>query len=216
MCWSAKFIGDETIHHKNLFENNTYNMFAGINCLLSEADGVVTYNGDRFDLPQLNRGFVEMRLPRPKPYKKIDLYRVVRKHFKFASNKLDFVCQALGLEGKIPNKGMDLWNRCMDGDAEAWAHMIEYNKQDVEITRQLYEAVLPWIDGHPNFALHTEADGRMHCPKCGSTNLQKRGLRHTQTQSYQQYQCQDCNSWFRERYTLVDRGSRGPILTESS
>ena len=215
MCWAAQFVGDKTMHQSNIFESTSEEMLGYINHLLNQADGVVTYNGDSFDLPQLNRGFVEAGLPRPSPYSKIDLYKSVKKHFKFASNKLDYVCQELGLARKLPSKGMKLWSDCMDGSEEAWAQMIDYNKQDVVITGQLYKHVLPWIDGHPNFALHEPTNGERICPKCGSHNLQSRGYQHTQTQSYRRYQCQDCHSWFRERFTAVKGGDRSLILTES-
>lgn len=215
LCWAAKFLDEDHIYSRNLFDHDEMELYGRIHDLLDEADGVVTYNGDRFDIPQLNRGFVEVGLGRPAPYNKIDLYKVVKKNFKFASNKLDYVCQALGLEGKIPTKGMSLWRDCIDGKEAAWIKMVAYNKQDVRITEQLHNHLLPWIDGYPNYALHSMDKDKLLCPKCGSHRIHKRGLQHSSTQTYQRYQCQDCSSWFRGRYTSVPSNQRNLILTEA-
>ena len=215
MSWAARFIGEDEMFTANIFEDNEYVMYDAIHTLLDDADGVVTYNGISFDIPQLNRGFIEKGWNRPAPYKQIDLYKVVKKHFKFASNKLDYVCKALGIGGKVPNKGMELWKECMAGDPVAWEHMIAYNKQDVLITENLYHHLLPWIDAHPNFVLHQEKKDVSRCPKCGSEHLHKRGLSHTQTQSYQRYQCQGCFSWFRDRTTAIPVEDRKLILAEA-
>ena len=215
MCWSAKFVGSQEGFSSDIFTHDAKTMLSYIHHLLSEADGVVTYNGDRFDLPQLNRGFVEIGLPRPAAYKKVDLYKTVKKNFKFASNKLTYVCDALGLDNKTPHKGMELWTGCMNGDPESWKQMLEYNQQDVVITEQLYHTLLPWIDGHPNFVLHQDVKDVLRCPKCGSKHIHRRGLQHSATQSYHRYQCQDCKSWFRERFTSVEPEDRKLILAES-
>ena len=215
LSWCAKFLDEDVYYSSDVFNHDTDEMYNNIHRLLEEADGVVTYYGDRFDIPQLNRGFVEWGFPRPSPFSKIDLCKVVKKHFKFASNKLDYVCQALDLGKKAPHKGMQLWIDCMAGDKDAWKLMRAYNKQDVTITEALYHRLLPWIDGHPNYGLHHPGALETSCPKCGSNHIQKRGLKHTQTQSYQQYQCQDCHSWFRDRFTAVDAVERKMIFAEA-
>jgi len=69
--------------------------------LLSEADAVIHYNGNSFDMPWLHTEFLLAGMPPPEPYKNIDLLLAVRKRFRFVSNKLDYVTQAVGLEGKV-------------------------------------------------------------------------------------------------------------------
>ena len=76
--------------------------------LLSEADVVVHYNGDKFDLPHLNREFVESGLGPPAPYASIDLLKTVKRKFRFPSNKLDYVVQKLRLGAKVSTGGYDL------------------------------------------------------------------------------------------------------------
>ena len=174
-------------------------MLAEIHGLLSEADAVVTYNGARFDVPTLNKEFVLYGMSPPAPYKQIDLYKTVRSQFRFPSKKLDYVAQALGLEGKFKHGGHQLWVGCMNNKPEAWAQMEEYNIQDVEVLEQLYDRILPWIKNHPNVGLYNEDGSRLVCPHCGGSRYQQRGFAFTQTRKYKRFQCQSdgCFKWFR-------------------
>jgi len=164
--------------------------------LLDEADIVVHYYGSRFDLPILNREFLLHGLPPPAPYKSIDLCNTVRRKFKFISNKLDHVCQRLGL-GKKHDTDFKLWIDCMNKDPKAWELMMEYNVQDVLLLEGLYEKIKAWIPNHPNVGLYKE--DALVCPTCGGGHYQKRGEYHTNAGIYQRYQCQavNCGRWFR-------------------
>jgi DNA polymerase III epsilon subunit-like protein len=162
--------------------------------LLDEADVVLHYNGARFDIPHLNREFVQVGLLPPSPYKQIDLLTTAKKEFRFPSNKLAYVSEALGLEGKVRHEGFNLWIKCMAGDEEAWENMREYNIRDVVLLEQLYEKLRPWIRSHPNSAVIL---GEEVCPACAGSNLQARGFTVLQTGRYQRYQCNDCGKWSR-------------------
>lgn len=183
--------------------------------LLHEADAVVHYNGNKFDVPTLNREFVKYGLTPPAPYKQIDLLRVARKEFRFFTNRLDNVLRELDLGQKVKNDGFMLWVECMAGDEDAWRRMEEYNLADVTEMEKLYRRLLPWISTHPNHALYQNTDGPT-CPNCGSNNVHRRGTARTKTQLYQRYQCQDCGRWNRERYTQVDPDKRRHILTQEN
>jgi uncharacterized protein len=160
--------------------------------LLNEADVVVHYNGRRFDIPHLNREMLEGGYDPPSPYKQIDLLETARKKFKFPSNKLDYVTQALGLPGKATHEGFDLWVKCMADDAAAWDRMRRYNIKDVVILERLYKRLLPWIDSHPSHAVLTDSHV---CPSCGGGDLRREGWYYTQVSAYQRYQCRKCGRW---------------------
>jgi hypothetical protein len=162
--------------------------------VLDEADIVVTYNGKKFDIPTLYREFVLHGLKPPSPFHHIDLYQTVRRQFRFASNKLDFICQQLGLGAKTHHKGMDLWNEVEAGCHKAQAVMERYNKQDVKLLEKLYNHIKPWIKNHPNIALLEEKQGIV-CTACGSDDVEFRGHRYTKTRRYRRFQCKKCHSW---------------------
>lgn len=160
--------------------------------ILDAADVLVHFNGKTFDTKHLNTEFAIRKMGRPAPFRELDLLAVVKKHFRFPSNKLEYVSKALGLKGKVQTGGFQLWNDCMAGDAKAWLQMEKYNRQDVALLPELEQELLPWIGTNaPNANLF----GGNGCPTCGSASLQKRGLRHTTTGAYQRYQCNDCGSW---------------------
>ena len=138
----------------------------------------------------------------PSPFHHIDLYQTVKRQFRWASNKLDFVCQQLGLGAKVHHKGMDLWNEVEQGCPKAQRTMEKYNRGDVVLLEKLYKKLLPWIKSHPSIPLLSGTTTHA-CPSCGGTHLQERGYRTTKTRRYKRYQCNSCHSWSSE--TISDK-----------
>ena len=182
--------------------------------LLNEADVVVHYYGSGFDIPTLNKEFVKLGLGPPAPYEQIDLYRVCKSQFKFASHKLDHILQELDLGSKVAHPGFQMWVDCMDGDEKAWRIMEKYNRADVSEMKKLYEYLIPWIKKHPNYALYSDTT-RPTCTNCASVLVEKRGFTYTKTQKYQRYVCKDCGTWLRGRSTLIDSEKRSHILVQA-
>lgn len=195
LSFAAKWIGEEDTIFSSVHEGSKLKMLKKIHTLITEADAVLHWNGQRFDMPHLNREFLLAGMKPPSPVSQIDLMLVVKKHFRFPSNSLAHVSQALGLQGKVDTGGFKLWKGCMEGDEEAWAKMKEYNIHDVTLLEEAYNKLLPWIHNHPQRNLYEEGSG---CPTCGSDNFIKRGFAHTRIASYQRYQCSDCGTWFRD------------------
>lgn len=195
LCWSAKWLGEDKLMFASTYHNGHKQMLKEIHKLLDEADAVIHYNGTKFDIPTLNKEFLLYNLAPPAPFKEIDLLKTARSKFKFPSNKLDYIAQALGLGKKVQHIGHELWIRCMNNDNEAWKMMKEYNIHDVVLLEKVYYKLLPWIKGHANYGLHSE--NALVCPNCGSTHYHKRGFQFTASCKYQRYQCSDCSTWFR-------------------
>jgi DNA polymerase elongation subunit (family B) len=211
LCVAAKWIGNGKVM---FFKHTDKGFLKSVWTLLNEADAVCHYNGRNFDMPILNKEFIERDMPPPAPYHQIDLLQVARKRFRFTSNKLDFVAQFLGLGGKHHHKGHSLWTEVMAGDKKAWKTMEKYNIQDVKLLETLYYKVLPWIQNHPNHALYVE-DNRPCCPNCGSTKVLKCGTETTLTMTYQRYRCGECNTPIRGRTNVLTKEKRASILTQS-
>lgn len=203
LCWAAKWLGQEKV----MFSRVRYTrgrvcgartMMGRMHKLLDQADIVVHYNGIKFDIPTLNKEFIQLGYTPPAPYKQIDCMKEVKRLFRFQSNKLDFVSKALGIGAKKEHEGFTLWTKCMDPKSDdhkgAWARMESYNRQDVTLLETLYKRLRPWIEKHPN---HGAFDDAPCCPKCGSTKLQQRGWAVTQMMKYPRYQCQSCGGWSR-------------------
>ena len=191
MCFAAKWHGEKKVEFRSIHHDGEMEMLQRIWDLLDEADFVVTYNGNSFDLPTLQKEFVKHGFPPPSTYRSIDLISTVRKQFRFASTKLDFVCQELDLGKKTQHAGMDLWHGCMAGDDKSWKTMKRYNKNDVVIMEALYERLLPWIKNHPNWGPFMD-DSRPTCRNCGSNHVIKKGVERTNVGTYQRFRCGDC------------------------
>lgn len=187
LCWAAKWLGQRTLmwHREKL--QLVWQM-------LNDADVVIHYNGLKFDIPTLNKEFIKYEMPPPSPYKQLDMLQVVRRAFRFNSNKLTNVTDTLGIGEKVKHEGFKLWVKCMDDDPKAWERMKRYNKHDVRLLERLYKRLLPWIDKHPNLAVYHDHPA---CTNCGSTQVQSRGREVALTQWYKRYQCRSCGKWFK-------------------
>lgn len=197
ICFGAKWFDTDKYVFRSEHHHGREEMIQALWDLLNEADVVVTWNGRSFDEKHANREFVENGLGPPSPYKSLDLMQVVKRKFRFPSNKLQYVSTALGLEGKVQTGGHELWVKCMAGDNKAWNTMRRYQKQDVDLLPELYDKLRPWITNLPAVALYNPELDTESCPTCGSTDRQKRGYQYTATARFQKYYCKGCTGWYR-------------------
>ena len=126
------------MYFDSIFNSHKHDILKGLHKLFDQADVIVHYNGSSFDIPVINKEFIQSNLLPPSPYKQVDLLKTVRSQFRFPSNKLDYVSQTLGLGNKVSHEGFDLWVKCMEKDPSAWKRMEKYNKQDVNLLEKLY------------------------------------------------------------------------------
>lgn len=198
MCVAAKWHKQSGVKFFAEWQEGHKEMMLALRDMMTEADLVVHYNGDKFDLPTINKEFVYYGITPPAPYKSLDLYKIVRRNFRFPSNKLDYVSQQLGLGAKTQHEGFDLWVKCMEGKETAQRKMERYNKQDVRLLEKLYKHLLPWVNNHPSHALYADSS-RPLCSNCGAHHLQSRGYAYTKTMRYRRWECQSCGKWMRSK-----------------
>lgn len=199
LCFAAKWLGNDEVVFSSSYKTSHKKMLKEIHKMIDEADAVVHYNGTKFDIPTLNKEFLLAGMSPPSPVKQIDLLQVAKKQFRFVSNKLDYVSQALGLGKKTEHMGHELWVQCMNKDPDAWQLMETYNRNDVILLERVYYKFLPWIKHHVNMNHFTE---ETVCPNCGANHYQKRGFALTTVSKFQRYQCQDCGNWFRSNKNI--------------
>ncbi len=196
LCWSAKWYQDRILQYESVQTQTKRSMLRKIHALLEEAEVVIHYNGTKFDIPTLNKEFIKLGMTPPSPYKQVDLYQVVKRMFRFESNKMMAITKQLDLGMKLKHQGFELWVGCMNGDEDCWKVMEKYNKRDVQIMERLYTKLLPWIPNHPHQGLTNQAA----CPRCGVVGkMARRGTMTARTARYQRYQCSGCGGWSRLR-----------------
>ena len=194
ICYAGKFIGEKHVQFDADWEHpNTpqgrKDFLTGLWELLREADAVITYNGDRFDLTKIQGEFALSRLPPMVPPTSIDVLKTVKKLGLFM-NRLAFVGPLFEVGAKVKHEGFNLWKAVMNGDPKAQAKMRKYNIQDIVVLERLYLRLRPFIKNHPHLG-----DDAHECGACGSNHVQKRGFRRTKFFKVQRIQCQDCGAW---------------------
>jgi|SRR5580765_902737 len=206
LSFAAKWVGDkksEMVYADTFLQKNQRDDKAIIQKLwklFDEADIILGQNSDSFDIKIANARFLQHGLPPPRPYITIDTKKMAKSAFRFTSNKLEYMSDKLCTKyKKYSHKkfpGMSLWTEFLARNPEAQREMRVYNEFDVLSTEELYLLFRPWYKNHPNINLHkAERDLHHSCPSCGSKNLQRRGERHTLSQSFARFQCNDCHSW---------------------
>jgi hypothetical protein len=195
ICFAAKWLGERKTEFRSDFHDSHKTMVSRLWTLLDDADAVLHFNGESFDIPHIQREFIEAHKQPPSPFKQIDLLKTVKKQGRFLSNKLAHVGPQIGLPGKVEHEGFPLWRKCMNGDSAAWGRMRKYNIRDVTLLEEAYEILRPWISSHPS---HAAFGGEDVCPKCGSGDLERRGYAVLTTGRYARLHCKRCGAWSRE------------------
>lgn len=190
ICFGAKWLKQPKMFFYSDWQHGHLEMVKAAHAMISEADAVVTYNGDRFDLPKLQGEFLLAGLPPPPPATSIDVYKAV-KRLGLLSNKLAFVGPVLTGGNKLKHEGMELWTKVMNGNVPAQKKMQRYCSQDVKLLEEVYGKVMPYISNHP----HMAGTAAAACGACGSHRTQLRGYRRTKASVIQRIQCQACGSW---------------------
>jgi len=163
--------------------------------VLDKADIVIAHHGDRFDLPKLNSRFVYYGLTAPSYYKSIDTKKIASRYFKFDSNSLNNLSAYLSLGAKAETGGFSLWDKCIQGDKDAWKKMKAYNVYDVVLLEKVYLTLRPFMENHPNLNIISGSTEAHACHTCQSKNTVKQGFKITVTGKKQRYQCNDCGAW---------------------
>lgn len=183
--------------------------------LLDEADFVVAQNGVRFDLKKIRARMVMHGMPPFSPVRVIDTLLIAKGVFGFTSNRLEWLSTYLSKVKKRKHAefpGFDLWSEFLKRNPRAQRAMRLYNIDDVRALRQVYVAMRPWAEGHPNVAAYYP-DDVTRCPKCGSDDVQHRGYQYTNTGQYHRFCCNSCGGWSRSRYTINTLAKRRASLS---
>lgn len=192
IMFAARVYGGAMIFSSE-FHNGREAMVKAAYDIMDNADILVTYNGDHFDIPQINKELILDGYPRPRPFRSVDLIKTARKQFMFESNSLNHLATRFGIGEKVDTGGFELWRRCIeDNDPLAWDEMRDYCKNDVDLTKNLYDVLRPWMTNHP--PVNTE--NMNSCPACGTPDLMLSTVEDSEyttfKRSFPVYRCDSC------------------------
>jgi uncharacterized protein YprB with RNaseH-like and TPR domain len=106
---------------------------------LMKFDRVYTFYGTKFDIPFLRTRALELGIDFP-IYGSLshkDVYYIARFKMKLHSNRLEVVCDLLGIKGKT-HQNPATWRSAKSGNKKALEEILEHNKGDVIILEQVY------------------------------------------------------------------------------
>lgn len=217
ISWAAKWYGEDPVFFRSEFHHGRDVMLRQLHGLLNEADIVVHFNGDSFDMPHIRREFKIAQLQPFSPVQTVDLYKQLKKSMYFPSYKLDYISQALSVGAKVQHSGFELWRHCIEEapvddpnrQKRAWSLMRKYNKGDVVVTEDLYTETREILPSHPHIGLFTEDPTESRCDVCGSKDLRLEGYAYTKLGKFQRYQCRGCGKWGRFKKAIAYVDARG-------
>lgn len=209
ISWAAKWLfspdtmGD-VVTPKESKRRDDKRIVKSIHKLMSEADCVITHNGDKFDIKKLNWKFMLHNLEPNRRYTSIDTLKKSREIFSAPSHAMDYLVQALGYSGKHEMRNED-WIQCEAGNQEALQKMYNYNLNDIFMLEDLYLRMRGWMKTHPNFAIFSEMyhelkNDETKCPRCTHTILKTKYTKRYQTPAgsiYKSCNCPHCGAVLR-------------------
>lgn len=213
LSYAAKWYGEDEIYYKDVKGQRDVRddkkVCQSLWKLLDEADYVVGHNSDAFDVKKMNARFALNGLKPPSSYRRLDTLKMAKKHFKFTSNKLEYLTDKLCVKykklkhNKFP--GFSMWSECMKKNPEAFAAMEEYNKYDVLSLEELFNIMLPWENAN---LFHLYSDSNEPTCTCGSQDFKKNGFYYTNASKFQKYRCKSCGAEYRDTKNLIGKDKK--------
>lgn len=178
ICWSAKWLfGNkafaEYVTPKEALARDDQRIVVKLHKLLSEADIVITQNGDKFDIRKIQWKFLKYNLPPNNKYHSIDTLKKSRQLFDPISHGLDNVAQDLGFGSKSETSEQD-WFDAEAGSKKALEKLSKYCTNDIFLLEDWYLLFRGWMKTHPNLAKYVDMyreirDDEEICPRCLNT-----------------------------------------------
>jgi DNA polymerase III epsilon subunit-like protein len=213
LSWSAKWLDNDKIMYMDTRNEkdprNDKKIVAGLWKLMDEADVIIGQNSKSFDIPKINSRLFKHGFPKPSSFRQIDTLRLAKKHFKFTSNKLEYLSKSFLTDvhksdhKKFP--GHLLWSECLKGNIEAFKEMQAYNVTDILATESLYKKLQPW-DSSLNFNVYHDSLS-FKCA-CGSTDFKSKGFVYSNSGKFKRYICQKCGSESVDKENFLNKDKR--------
>ena len=210
LCFAWRWLGERTTHFAATW--TTDDLAALSWRLYDEATHVLTFNGHKADNKWCRDDWLLAGLPKPAPWRDIDLYVVLRNQFALEARSLDFACQRLGLPGKRGHYNVAQARAAAEGDPAAQRAIERYNRGDVKATLDLWERVrgLVHVPGLNLGLQYLDAEDVNRCPTCGKAGtLKADGWYTAAVQIYGLLRCSSCGGLARNNHVKSKSRVRG-------
>lgn len=197
ICICYKFLGESKIYSLEWNLGDDKQLLIDFIKVLNSADLSIGHNSDRFDLKWLRTRCIYHGIQTFPEYITIDTLKLSKSHFRFNSNRLDYLGKFLLGEGKLDTGGFKLWQQVVeDNNPQAMKKMITYCKKDIILLEKVYNK----LNLHTKSRTHLgvlQGKDECTCPNCSSEDIYLSKTRSTaQGVLRRQMQCKDCNKYF--------------------
>src|SRR5207342_210575 len=124
-CIGLKWLGERRVTMLTEWDHGYSEMIRQTRDMLNEADAVVGFNHENFDMAKMRGQFALEGIEYPKPPTNIDIYKTVKK-MGFPSSKLDYIAQAFEIGSKVKHPGFEMWREVRKGCPKAQKKMAQY------------------------------------------------------------------------------------------
>ena len=164
--------------------------------LIKQSDLIIGQNLDSFDMKVLQGRMVTLGLE-PFDYDlTLDVLKMSRKSFRFASQKLDHRAKQYGNRGK-DRMYFDDWIDVVEGTVPVSAKMGPYGCQDVTETRFVLHKE---FDGYRNLPLKVQKlilsfltpDKKLYCDRCAKRRQRRYDIKVKQRKDFKEVSCNRC------------------------
>lgn len=170
-----KWLGDDVIHHLTWDKNhNDEKLLRKFVEEYNKADMVIGQNNDRFDNRWVNARAMKYGIEINTFVRSFDIMKESKRLFRLPSYSMDYISKFLDVEKKQVHEGMIMWDKIESGNIEEQeeylAKMVEYNKQDVVVTEEIYLRLRKYM-GHKIHLGVVNGEAKYTCPNCGGSNI---------------------------------------------
>lgn len=174
--------------------------------ILDKAHVIVAHNA-AFDASWISGRFLQLGWPLPSKYAVVCTYKGLTK-YAFTSKKLDQLAKQLVGSKKIATD-FSLWDRCSEGDLEAFEEMEHYNRGDIYPT--MFNVYMRTCMYYPDYGVDL-TNYELQTPQCKVDGTPLEWLDHTYLNrrngcKYQLYYNPVLNITYRDRYNINSKKS---------
>lgn len=216
ICAAWKWYGEDKIHTVSTLDDperfkknfrDDYHVVKTLADEVNKADAVVAYNGNSFDIKELNTGLLKHKLPPLNQVITIDPFRICTRFFRMSAKggfSLRNMCNFLDVGVQKGDTTEEQRQGAALGCKESIKAYVEYNIGDIPTLEAVWERVKPYAPAQLNMNHYvTDSNGNFVkvCPSCGGSNYKKSGwfISNSGITRKQRYQCLDCKKKFSER-----------------
>ena len=187
ICISYKWEGQKKVHSIKWEEGCDKALLSRFMEVAMKADELVAHNGDNFDEKWIRTRCLLHGIAMPPKLNSFDTLKKARTHFRFNSNRLDYLGKLFFDEGKNPMGWGDWVDICLPlvkgGELPksyktALKKMVKYCEQDVILLENVFHKLQPYVNPNSHTGAHT-GYGRWSCPKCGNEDVKVNNTRYT-------------------------------------